>query len=78
MAGSVARFINENMTGANNLVVQAVFTPGAARGTCRADNQRLYRIALFAARDIAPMEELCYSYGATYWKTMEGKQVVQV
>jgi len=28
MVGSVARFINENKSGPNNLLVQAVFTPG--------------------------------------------------
>jgi len=45
--------------------LQAVFTPGVAG--CRADNQRLYRIALFAERDIAPMEA-----GGLYWRCIRG------
>ena len=47
----MARFINHHADG--NLTLQMVYTPGV-RG-CRADNQRLYRIALFANRDIPPM-----------------------
>jgi len=53
-------------------VVQPVFTPGVAG--CRTDNQRMYRIALFAARDIAPMDELCFDYGADYWQHIDGMQ----
>ena len=65
VTGGVARFINHHSE--PNLIIQSVFTPGAEG--CRANNQRLYRICLFAGRDIGAMEELTYDYGEdTYWK----------
>lgn len=71
MFGSVARFINHHPQG--NLVIQTVFTPGIPG--CRADNQKLYRIAFFASRDIEPMEELSYSYGTEYWNNIDKNMV---
>jgi len=65
VTGGVARFINHHSE--PNLIIQSVFTPGAEG--CRANNQRLYRICLFAGRDIGAMEEPTYDYGEdTYWK----------
>ena len=64
--GNAGRWINHapRGTAGENLTIQTVFTPGVEG--CRADNQRLYRIAFFAAREIAPREELCYDYGPAY------------
>lgn len=59
--GSVARFINHCCE--PNLFVQSVFVEYSSR---------VHRIALFAARDILPYEELTYDYGYVVG-SVEGK-----
>ena len=59
--GSVARFVNHCCE--PNLFVQSVFIEYS---------RRVHRIALFAARDILPFEELTYDYGYVVG-SVEGK-----
>lgn len=59
--GSVARFVNHCCE--PNLFVQSVFIEYS---------RRVHRIALFAARDILPYEELTYDYGYVVG-SVEGK-----
>jgi SET domain-containing protein len=59
--GSVARFLNHCCE--PNLFVQPVFIEYS---------RRVHRIALFAARDILPYEELTYDYGYVVG-SVEGK-----
>ena len=59
LAGGVGRFVNHS--DAPNLVLQPVFTPASGAG-----HEAFYRVALFAARDIPPTEELLFNYGDQY------------
>ena len=61
--GSVARFINHCCE--PNLFVQSVFVEYSCR---------VHRIALFAARDVLPYEELTYDYGYVVG-SVEGKSL---
>lgn len=64
MVGSAARWINHSSEPRVNLHVQPAFTP---QDQGPHQSRFLYRIALFALRDIPPGEELTYNYGHNYW-----------
>ena len=49
--------------------------PGRAN-VARVTRRRERRVDLYAARDIAPGEELLLDYGRLYWQGREGEEVV--
>ncbi|XRB16608.1 histone-lysine N-methyltransferase [Pseudoscourfieldia marina] len=75
--GNVARYINTSK-GRTNLILQPIFTRTDSKQASSApdpSSMQFYRIALFATRDIEPLEELLYDYGGEYWgrlKSLKG------
>ena len=71
--GNVARYINTSDKESTNLILQPIFTSvvssqaSASGGAPDPSSMQFYRVALFATRDIAPLEELLYDYGDDYW-----------
>eukprot|EP00793_Prasinoderma_coloniale_P003830 PRCOL_00003207-RA len=69
--GSVARWINHSVDGAN-LLRQCALTPEDPR--VPPQSRFCYRICFFAMRDIEPGEEILYDYGPLYqWPDVKGR-----
>ena len=52
------------------MILQPIFTRTDSKQASSApdpSSMQFYRIALFATRDIEPLEELLYDYGDLYW-----------